>query len=119
MLSENIARDYNRAPIIIWSVGNDTPISTIRYDFMEQLIDETHWIDNSRLVSASLMASRDNKQIIVDDQLGSKVDLLAVNAYNGRYVSLGFKRFPFLRRQHPIYQQGWNRKVLISETDDK
>lgn len=33
-LTEMITRDHNRASVIIWSVGNETPVSPTRTDFM-------------------------------------------------------------------------------------
>ncbi|NOT64642.1 MAG: beta-glucuronidase [Methylotenera sp.] len=188
---EAIARDFNRASIIIWSVGNETPISESRNIFMLKLVAQTRSLDPSRLVSAAIMASRKYENgkatITVDDPLIADLDLLAVNTYNGWYsedelsalpqiewVSRADKpmifsefgadakygvhgdaknakfseeyqalyyqktlemadRIPFLvglspwilkdfrspRRQHPIYQEGWNRKGLLSEIGQK
>lgn len=189
--AEAIARDYNRASIIIWSVGNETPIGDARNQFMRNLISHARGLDQSRIISAAIMASRKdengNTTIIVDDPLVADLDLLAVNTYNGWYsedelsalpsmewVSRANKpmifsefgadakfgvhgdaanmkfseeyqalyyqktlemadRVPFLvglspwilkdfrspRRQHPVYQEGWNRKGLLSETGEK
>lgn len=40
-LTEMITRDRNRASIIIWSVGNETPVSSVRTAFMKDLVSET------------------------------------------------------------------------------
>jgi beta-glucuronidase len=49
-----IARDHNRAALIIYSVGNETPIGDPRNRFIRQLIDDAHSADATRLVSAAL-----------------------------------------------------------------
>lgn len=188
---EAIARDFNRASIIIWSVGNETPISEPRNIFMRKLVAQTRTLDPSRLLSAAIMASRKDENgkttITVDDPLIADLDLLAVNTYNGwysedelsalpqikwvsrtnkpmifsefgadakygvhgdaqnakfseEYQALYYQKtlemadkMPFLvglspwilkdfrspRRQHPVYQEGWNRKGLLSETGQK
>src|SRR5262249_51541129 len=53
-LREMIARDHNRASLIIYSVANETPITDERNRFLEQLIHEAHSLDPTRLVSAAL-----------------------------------------------------------------
>src|SRR6185312_2926228 len=53
-LTEMITRDHNRASIIIWSVGNETPVSPVRTEFMHTLIATAKGLDSSRLVSAAL-----------------------------------------------------------------
>jgi beta-glucuronidase len=187
MLAEEIARDRDRASIVIWSVGNETPVSDVRTAFLATLADDARALDPSRLVSAALLTRRTEEGghpvMIVDDPLIPHLDVMAVNTYNGWYGSdklsslpgfvwhsdqhkpmifsefgadalAGFHdpdaprfseeyqaeyyrqtlamaaKIPFLRgmspwilkdfrsprRQHPVYQQGWNRKGLISET---
>ena len=53
-LAELIARDHNRAALIIYSVANETPISEPRNKFLSQLIQQAHTSDPTRLVSAAL-----------------------------------------------------------------
>jgi beta-glucuronidase len=188
MLAENILRDRNRAAIIIWSVGNETPDTPERLKFLKQMAVDTKTLDGTRLSSAALLVSKkivdghiDNN---IDDPLVPFLDVMAVNTYNGWYgddhladlpgsvwhvppgkplvfsefgadAKAGFhdpqhqvkfseeyqaafiqdtlamvdkipalrgmspwvlKDFQSPRRQHPVYQQGWNRKGLISET---
>jgi beta-glucuronidase len=190
MLAENIERDRNRASIIIWSIANETPISDARNRFLFTLADDAHRLDPSRLVSAALLNGRSTEdghpEMTIDDPLVAKVDVLAINTYNGWYTDdkladvpniswrvpadkpllfselgadakAGFhdpatmrkeseeyqaeyfrqtlkmadkvptlvgmspwvlKDFRSPRRQHPVLQQGWNRKGLISETGE-
>ncbi|MCM8730869.1 glycoside hydrolase family 2 protein [Hephaestia sp. GCM10023244] len=188
MLAEEILRDRNRAAIVIWSVGNETPVSAARNAFLTTLANDAHTLDDSRLVSAALLVGRKEESgrsvFTIDDPLIPALDVMAVNAYNGWYTpdklsdlaafvwrspykkplvlsefgagalagehdATGTHKFseefqadyyratldmasriPFLRgmspwifkdfrsprRQHPVYQQGWNRKGLVSET---
>ena len=188
MLRENILRDRNRASIILWSVGNETPVNDARNAFMRSLVAEVRGLDDSRLVTAALLSGRNRNVQTVDDPLASDLDVLAVNTYNGWYTPdplasvpsiewrspvrkpLIFSEFgadaqagyhddaarphkfseefqaeyyrqtlammrkvPFARglspwllkdfrsprRQHPVFQQGWNRKGLISPTGQR
>lgn len=188
MLAEEIARDRDRASIIIWSIANETPVTPARNRFLETLAADAHRLDDSRLVSAALLVDRTEeggKSVFdVNDPLIPSLDLMAVNTYNGWYTEdslaslpgfvwrspydkplvfsefgadalAGFQdaarthkfseeyqadyyhatlamaaKIPFLagmspwilkdfrspRRQHPIFQQGWNRKGLESPT---
>ena len=47
-----ITRDKNRAPVIIWSVANETPRSDARLKFLKTLI-EAHILDSTRLITAA------------------------------------------------------------------
>lgn len=89
-LTEMIARDHNRASIIIWSVGNETPISQTRTDFMHNLISAAKELDKTRMISAALEVSyaSGKNMNIVDDPLGEFVDLVAFNEYLGWYGGL-------------------------------
>jgi beta-glucuronidase len=185
MQTESILRDRNRASIIIWSVGNETPTNDARNVFLRTLVANARHLDDTRLVSAALLSGRKGDIQTIDDPLGADLDVLAVNTYNGWYTpdplskvpdiqwrsiynkplifsELGagalagyhddpanphkfseefqadyyratlkmISKIPFLRgispwilkdfrsprRQHPIYQQGWNRKGLESPT---
>jgi beta-glucuronidase len=185
MQTESILRDRNRASIIIWSVGNETPVNDARNAFLRALVTNARKLDDTRLVSAALLSGRKGDVQTIDDPLGADLDVLAVNTYNGWYTpdplskvpdiewrsiynkplifsELGagalagyhdnpanphkfseefqadyyratlkmISKIPFLRgispwilkdfrsprRQHPIYQQGWNRKGLDSQT---
>jgi beta-glucuronidase len=185
MQRESILRDRNRASIILWSVGNETPVSDARNAFMRALVADARALDDSRLLTAAMFAGRNDNVQTIDDPLAASLDVLSVNTYNGWYTPdplssvpaiewrsayakpLIFSEFgadalagyhddpanphkfseefqaeyyrqtlamtarvPFLRglapwilkdfrsprRQHPVYQQGWNRKGLVSET---
>ncbi|MGF7233286.1 glycoside hydrolase family 2 protein [Arachidicoccus sp.] len=86
-LETMITRDHNRASVIIWSVGNETPVSPTRTNFMHALINKAHQMDNTRMVSAALEVNYDSgkKLNVINDPLGAYVDLVAFNEYLGWY----------------------------------
>jgi beta-glucuronidase len=94
-LSDLIARDQNRASVIVWSVANETPISEARTKFLKSLVDEARALDGTRLVSAAMEvhsgtmenhpgAPPENHKI-VDDPFGEYTDLCSFNQYTGWY----------------------------------
>jgi beta-glucuronidase len=89
-LTEMVTRDKNRASIIIWSVGNETPVSPVRTDFMHNLIVSAKALDSTRMVSAALEVNynSDKKMHVINDPLGQYVDLVAFNEYLGWYGGL-------------------------------
>ncbi len=184
-LATMIGRDQNRAAAIIWSIGNETPVSPERNAFMGKLAGAVRAQDNSRLVAAALEVHRRGNDIVMEDPLADKLDLVSFNEYAGWYWSdpvdmlnyrftitankpvvitefggdalAGFHadaqtrwseeyqdllyknqlrmlgEIPGLRgmtpwilvdfrspkRLHPVFQDGWNRKGLISESGKK
>jgi beta-glucuronidase len=87
-LNEMIARDHNRASIIIWSVGNETPVNPARTKFMSTLVQTAKQIDGSRLISAALEVHNVNGVQTIDDPLGEFTDIVSVNEYLGWYGGL-------------------------------
>jgi beta-glucuronidase len=111
-LREMITRDHNRASIIIWSVGNETPISQTRTDFMHNLIRAAKGLDSTRMISAALEVNYAalNNVNVVDDPLGRFVDLVAFNEYLGWYGGL-----PDQCRK-TSWSTPYNKPLFISET---
>jgi beta-glucuronidase len=111
-LTEMIARDHNRASIIIWSVGNETPVSPIRTNFMHNLIIKAKQLDSTRLVSAALEVNYGalKNLNVVDDPLGEFVDLVAFNEYLGWYGGLPDKC------RTTNWSTPYNKPLFISET---
>ncbi|WPV00846.1 glycoside hydrolase family 2 TIM barrel-domain containing protein [Mucilaginibacter sp. cycad4] len=111
-LNEMITRDHNRASIIIWSVGNETPVSPTRTNFMHSLIIKAKQLDNTRLVSAALEVNYSSgKDLnVVDDPLGEFVDLVAFNEYLGWYGGLPDKC------RTTNWSTPYNKPLFISET---
>jgi len=84
-LWEMITRDRNRASVIVWSVGNETPVSPVRTRFMSRLVEAARQIDPTRLVSAALEVNHVDGVNVIDDPLGEYTDIVAVNEYLGWY----------------------------------
>ncbi|MCC3153220.1 glycoside hydrolase family 2 TIM barrel-domain containing protein [Hymenobacter sp. BT770] len=185
-LSDLVNMGKNRASIVVWSVGNETPPGDARLKFMTSLVRKARALDDTRLVSAALELHRDGPNVLVDDALGAELDLTSFNEYAGWYWGdklsdlLNYKftikynkpvvisefggdalagyhgdadtrwseeyqealyqnqlkmlsgisglrgmtpwiltDFRATRRQHPVYQNGFNRKGLISSTGQK
>jgi beta-glucuronidase len=87
-LQDMIKRDRNRASIIIWSVGNETPVHEARTKFMSTLVKNAKSLDDSRLISAALEVHNVNGVQTIDDPLGEYTDLVSVNEYLGWYGGL-------------------------------
>ena len=84
-ITDLIQRDKNRASVIVWSIGNETPNIPEREKFMEAMADTAHALDNSRLISAALLAGSKNDTVHVNDPLGKKLDVVSFNEYYGWY----------------------------------
>jgi beta-glucuronidase len=87
-LNEMINRDHNRASIIIWSVGNETPVNPARTKFMSTLVQTAKQLDPARLISAALEVHNVNGVQTIDDPLGEFTDIVSVNEYLGWYGGL-------------------------------
>jgi beta-glucuronidase len=185
-LSDLISLGKNRASIVVWSVGNETPLGEPRLKFMTSLVRKARSLDDTRLIAAALELHRDGFKVTVDDPLGAELDLTSFNEYAGWYWGgspSGISQYTFnikynkpvvisefggdalagyhgdaetrwseeyqeslyqnqlkmlgaiqglrgmtpwiladfraTRRQHPVYQNGFNRKGLISSTGVK
>jgi len=91
-LHEMISRDKNRAPIILWSVANETPRSEPRLNFLHRLIAQARQLDSTRLITAATETHYINSHtIMLDDPLGQYLDILGCNEYIGWYDGLPAK----------------------------
>lgn len=88
-LTEMIQRDKNRAAVILWSVGNETPVSDSRNRFLRSLIATARRLDPTRLLTAALENHyKDATTVVLDDPLGEDLDVLGCNQYVGWYDGL-------------------------------
>jgi beta-glucuronidase len=90
-VADLIARDQNRASVIIWSVANETPVSEARTRFLKTLVDEARTLDGTRLISAAMEVKADPDHPLhkmVDDPFGEYTDLCSFNEYVGWYDGL-------------------------------
>jgi beta-glucuronidase len=107
-LQELIARDANRASIILWGVGNENADTEARLAFMAELARAAHAADPSRLVTAACLINRE--QFRIEDRLAEHLDVIGLNEYFGWYEQ-GFQGLGrLLGNSRP------DRPVIISET---
>ncbi|HVX26414.1 MAG TPA: glycoside hydrolase family 2 TIM barrel-domain containing protein [Parafilimonas sp.] len=109
-ITDLIQRDKNRASVIVWSIGNETPNIPEREKFMEAMADTAHALDNSRLISAALLTRTDGYNVYVDDPLGGKLDIVSFNEYYGWYS----KEMPWEINKFN-FTISYNKPVVISE----
>lgn len=106
-LMELISRDYNRASVIIWSVGNENADTDERLSFMKRLADTAHSEDNTRLVSAACLV--DSEKNVIADRLAESLDVIGINEYCGWYTP-DFEKLPqLLNNSNP------DKPVIITE----
>lgn len=84
-LKELITRDYNRASVIIWSVGNENADTDDRLSFMGKLAECAHKLDHTRMVSAACLVNYEKNAI--EDRLEQYLDLIGLNEYCGWYTA--------------------------------
>ena len=109
-LSEMIARDRNRASVILWSVANETPVIQPRLAFLKKLIQYARKQDPTRLITAAMERHyTDRTTQMIDDPLGAIVDVLGCNEYLGWYDGLPAKCDSI------TWQTVYNKPLIISE----
>ena len=84
-LKELIHRDYNRASVIIWSVGNENEDTDPRLQFMGNLAKCAHELDHTRAVSAACLVNF--KKNAIEDRLEQYLDIIGLNEYCGWYTA--------------------------------
>jgi beta-glucuronidase len=86
-IRDAIARDHNRASVILWSMSNETPVSAPRTEFIRRLAEFTRKNDSTRLLTSAMnrMQKDDPKNRVLNDPLGEFLDVLGVNEYIGWY----------------------------------
>jgi beta-glucuronidase len=84
-LDEEINTSRNHAAIIIWSMANETPNNEVRTQFISTLASRARALDPTRLISAALLVRGEGNTKIVDDPLGSALDIIGANEYIGWY----------------------------------
>jgi beta-glucuronidase len=109
-LSEMIARDKNRAAVVIWSVANETPLSDARLSFLKNLITHARSLDSTRLISAAMERHYiDATTQMIDDPLGEYLDVLGCNEYVGWYDGLPDKA------DRLTWKSKYQKPVIMSE----
>ena len=86
-LRDVIARDQNRAAVIIWSIANETPINPERNTFLKSMADYARSLDSTRLIGAASDKAThiDAQHMALNDPLGEYLDVIGLNEYIGWY----------------------------------
>ena len=85
-LDDMIARDQNRANVIIWSIANETPHSAERDTFLGKLAKHARTLDPTRLISMAMeVTGASNYHNILHDNMSDYVDVVSFNQYIGWY----------------------------------
>lgn len=109
-LSEMIARDKNRAAVVIWSVANETPLSDARLSFLKNLVSHARSLDSTRLLSAAMERHYINPTTqMIDDPLGEFLDVLGCNEYVGWYDGLPAKA------DELVWESKYEKPLIMSE----
>jgi beta-glucuronidase len=109
-LTEMISRDKNRAAVVLWSVANETPNTTARYDFLDRLVTRTRQLDPTRLVTAALDTQTSlDKVKRIDDPFAAKVDVIGINSYCGWYSDAPEDCASL------VWQSNYAKPVIVSE----
>jgi beta-glucuronidase len=113
-LAENMARDKNRAAIILWSVANETPVGDARNAFLGKLAKQARAADPTRLVTAAMLHHGDSAAAqghvdVIDDPFGADLDVLGCNEYLGWYDGLPDKA------DDMQWRSTYNKPLIMSE----
>src|SRR6266852_5010109 len=86
-LRDMIARDHNRAAVILWSLSNETPVDPDRLIFLRTLAEDARQLDPTRLITSAMNRVEDDGADghILRDPLGQFLDVLGLNEYFGWY----------------------------------
>ena len=108
-LRDMIARDHNRANIIIWSIANETPHSPERDAFLGNLAQYARSLDNTRLISMAMeVTGASNYVNRLNDNMNQYVDVVSFNQYIGWYRDVNDA--PKMTWEIP-----YNKPVIVSE----
>lgn len=106
-LLELITRDFNRASVIIWSVGNENADTEERLKFMSSLAKKAKSLDPSRLITAACLVNHEKN--IIEDRLISSLDIIGLNEYYGWYRPDFYELVSLGKNSNP------DKPVIISE----
>jgi beta-glucuronidase len=108
-LTDLVTRDKNRASVVVWSVGNETPIGGPRNTFMSNLAKTARSLDDTRLVAAALEIHRKGSDITVEDPLADYLDLASFNEYAGWYWASNAEMLNYR------FDVRYNKPVVVTE----
>jgi beta-glucuronidase len=110
-LRDMIARDHNRASVVLWSLSNETPVKPERTTFLRQLAETARQLDSTRLITSALNhvdeAGPDTRAL--NDPVGEYFDVIGLNEYLGWY----WGRPEDADRMQ--WKMAWDKPLIMSE----
>jgi beta-glucuronidase len=110
-LRDMIARDHNRAAVILWSLSNETPVKPERLTFLKQLALDAREFDSTRLITSAMnhtdKAGPESRTL--SDPLGEVLDVLGLNEYMGWYEA----RLEDIDKMQ--WKLAWDKPLIVSE----
>ncbi|HYM75428.1 MAG TPA: glycoside hydrolase family 2 TIM barrel-domain containing protein [Candidatus Dormibacteraeota bacterium] len=109
-LRDMIARDHNRAAVILWSMSNETPVKPERLTFLKQLAQDARELDSTRLITSALNHTDNTGGLrTLSDPLGEVLDVLGINEYLGWYEGRPEDTDKLQ------WKLTWNKPLIVSE----
>ncbi len=110
-LRDMIARDRDRAAVILWSLSNETPVKPERVTFLKQLAQDARELDSTRLITSAMNRTDKSGPDVrtLTDPLGEVLDVLGLNEYMGWYES----KMEDLDRMQ--WKLKWDKPLIVSE----
>ncbi len=110
-LRDMIARDRNRAAVILWSLSNETPVKPERVTFLKQLAEDARELDSTRLITSAMNRTENSGPDLrtLTDPLSEALDVLGLNEYMGWYES----KMEDLDRMQ--WKSKWDKPLIVSE----
>ena len=110
-LRDEIARDHNRAAVILWSISNETPVKPERLTFLTKLAEDARELDSTRLVTSAMNHVDETGTDVrsLSDPLGEVLDVLGLNEYLGWY----WGRPEDADKMQ--WKSKWNKPLIVSE----
>lgn len=110
-LRDMIARDRNRAAVVMWSLSNETPVKPERLTFLRQLAQDARELDSTRLITSASDRLEDTAPDVrtIADPLGDLLDVIGVNEYVGWY----WKKPEDANKLQ--WRSKYNKPVIVSE----
>jgi beta-glucuronidase len=110
-LRDMIARDHNRAAVILWSLSNETPVTAERLTFLKQLAQDAREIDSTRLITSAMnhVNNTGPDERTLSDPLGEVLDVLGLNEYLGWYGGRPEDA------DQMKWKSAWDKPLIVSE----
>jgi beta-glucuronidase len=106
-----VARDHNRASIVLWSLSNETPPSPPRLEFLKAMAAYARTLDDTRLITSAMnhVDKTGEGTRTLNDSLGQYLDVLGLNEYLGWYEGRPEDA------DHTEWKMAYEKPLIVSE----